>query len=110
MKKINLLITAACILSLSSCASVNSVSLTQIPAERNNVVTAESSKTIFLGFNFNNDFVDLIVTDLKSKCPNGKVTGILTKDEVISYFLVYTRKITATGFCNQQTAAKGGQL
>lgn len=91
---------------LTSCASVNSVSLTQIPSDRSQIVTAETSKTIFLGFNFDNDFVDSIVGDLKTKCPNGVVSGILTKDEVISYFLVYTRKITATGYCNKSVSLK----
>lgn len=40
---------------LTSCASVNSVSLTPIPEKRNNIVTSEVSKTIFLAFNFNNN-------------------------------------------------------
>lgn len=101
----NLIFTISIII-LSGCASVNSVSLTPIPADRDRVVTAEVSKTIFLAFNFNNDFVDGLVTELKSKCANGVVSGILTKDEVISYFLFHTRKVTATGFCNTLNAAK----
>lgn len=91
---------------LSGCASVNSVSLTPIPEKRNNIITSEVSKTIFLAFNFNNDFVDQIVTDLKSKCPHGTVSGILTKDEVIWYFLFHTRKVTATGFCENSNDQK----
>ena len=89
----------------AGCASVNSVSLTQIPAAKKNPITAETSKTIFLGFNFDNDFVDLITEQLKQRCPQGVVSGILTKDEVISYFLFHTRKITATGFCNSVATA-----
>lgn len=92
------------VLFFTGCASINSVSLTQIPVNRKNSITAETSKTIFLGFNFENDFVDLITNDLKNKCPNGIVSGILTKDEVISYFIVHTRKITATGFCELNNA------
>lgn len=91
---------------ITSCASINSVSLTPIPADRSQLVTAETSKTIFLGFNFNNDFADNLVGDLKSKCPNGIVSGVLTKDEVIHYFIVHTRKITATGYCIQNVAAQ----
>lgn len=87
------------------CASVNSVSLTQIPAVKKNAITAETSKTIFLGFNFDNDFVDQITEQLKQRCSNGVISGILTKDEVISYFLFHTRKITATGYCNSTTTA-----
>lgn len=82
------------------CASVNSVSLTPIPSNRSKVVKAEVSKLIILGFNFDNDFIDGLVGNLKQQCPNGVVSGILTKDEIISYFLAHTHKVTATGYCN----------
>ena len=87
-------------LSLVGCAHVNSVSLTPIPVHRSQPVKAEAHKWIFLAFNFNNDYVDSIVDDLKTKCPNGVVSGILTKDETIAYVLVFKRHVTATGFCN----------
>jgi hypothetical protein len=104
MKKLILIST---ILFLSACASVQSVSLTQIPAKRSQEVTAQASKTIILGFNFNNDFVDNMTEDLKRQCPNGEVTGILTKDEAINYFLwmVHKRQVTATGYCNREVAS-----
>lgn len=83
------------------CASINSLSLTPIPAERKNPVQAERSKIIILGFNFDNDFVDDVVDELKQQCPKGKVTGLLTKDENIFYFMffVWKKHITATGYC-----------
>lgn len=86
---------------LSGCASLNSVSLTPIPAGRTTPVKVEKSKFIFLGFNFDNDFVNAAEEDLKRQCPNGKVTGLLTKDETINYFLFifYSKRITATGYC-----------
>ena len=90
--------------SLSSCAFVNSVSLTPIPSQRSHPVKAEASKTIFLGFNFDNDYVDGIVRDLKQQCPNGIVSGILTKDETIAYVIVFKRHVIATGFCNTAPA------
>jgi dihydroorotate dehydrogenase len=89
-------------LQLAGCVSINSVSLTPIPANRKKEVKAEVSKTVFLGFNFNNDFLDPLVDKLKSQCPEGVVSGILTKDEVIAYVLVFTRKVTATGYCNEK--------
>ncbi len=93
---------------LSGCATINSVSLTPIPADRKNEVQVQTSRTIFLGFNFDNDFVDNLVEELKQKCPNGKVTGILTKDENINYFLyiVWKKQVTATGYCIQANQAK----
>ncbi len=84
---------------------MNSLSLTSIPANRDSVVTARAEKLIILGFNFDNDFVEPIVGELKSKCPNGVVSGILTKDEVISYFLAYKRVVTASGFCQRNVAS-----
>ncbi|AHZ85949.1 hypothetical protein Bb109J_c0291 [Bdellovibrio bacteriovorus] len=91
---------------LVGCASVNSVSLTPIPANRNTPVKAEVSRWIILGFNFDNDYIDPLVEDLKRQCPNGVVSGILTKDETIAYLLVFKKHVVTTGFCNTAPAAK----
>ncbi len=87
---------------LSGCVSLRSVSLTPIPKARKKIVTAETSRIIFLGFNFDNDYVDKITEQLRNKCQGGKVSGILTKDEVTNYFLfiVHKRSVTARGYCN----------
>jgi hypothetical protein len=88
-------------LSTSACVSLQSVSLTQIPAQRSNRIHAESSKFMFLYISFSNDYVDDVRDELKSKCRDGKVTGILTKDESVTYFpiLFTSRRIEAQGFC-----------
>lgn len=91
------------------CASINSVSLTPIPAGRSNMVRAQVEKTIILGFNFDNDFINPLVNDLKRQCPNGVVSGILTKDEVISYVFVFTHRVVATGYCSSGATAKNGR-
>jgi hypothetical protein len=114
-KLLNSFIFAALAFSAVGCASINSVSLTPIPKERNKTVRAQASKIIFLGFNFDNDFIDGIVTDIKSQCPNGKVTGLLTKDQNINYFLyfVWKKQVDVTGYCvsnstsNTQTTKRG---
>ena len=105
MKKLSLLLVTMFV--VSGCASVNSVSLTSIPAKKGKEIHAERSKTIFLAFNFDNDYVDEMTEDLKRQCPNGQVKGILTKDETIMYFLfiVYKRKVVATGYCQQNDVA-----
>lgn len=102
--KISLLLSAG--LLMSGCASVQSVSLTPIPAKRDKVVRAEATRFIILGFNFDNNYVDQIHQSFRAQCPGGVISGILTKDEVISYFLAHRRKVTATGFCNQASQAK----
>ena len=100
---------------LVACRSVQSVSLTQIPSKRDKEVQATASRWIFLGFNFDNDYVDTIVTELKDQCPKGQIRGILTKDEGIVYFplFVHKREVHATGYCVQhakQTAELEGDL
>ena len=85
----------------TGCASLQSTSLSSIPAKRDQVVSAQAGRTIILGFNFDNDFINTLEADLKRQCPGGDVRGILTKDELINYFLyfVYKRKVTASGYC-----------
>lgn len=94
-------------LMLVGCVSLSSASLTQIPVKRDNKVSAESKKIIFLGLTFDNDYVDKARDDLARKCPNGKVSGILTKDEFIAYFppFVWARRIEAEGYCEQNSKA-----
>ena len=96
---------------LSSCASIRSVSLTSIPAQRSGEIRAEATKMIFLGFNFNNDFVDNIAEQLKNQCQGGQVRGILTKDETIVYFLffLYQYRVTATGYCSKMKSNVASQ-
>jgi hypothetical protein len=85
----------------AGCASINSVSLTSIPSSKEREVKTSASRVIFLGFNFNNDYVDDMVENLQRQCPNGKISGILTKDESINYFLFFVRerRVTARGYC-----------
>lgn len=94
---------------VAGCTSIQSVSLTPIPANRSKTVRAQASKTVFLGFNFDNDYIDPLVDDLKRQCPQGVISGILTKDELTSYVLVFTRTVTATGFCSGNVAKADGR-
>jgi hypothetical protein len=86
---------------LVSCASLRSVSLTSIPKERENKVTASVSKWVILGINFDNDYVEGLTSKLRSDC-KGKVTGILTTYQATSYLFVSKHEITAAGFCGNQ--------
>ncbi len=81
------------------CAFLHSVSITPQPADRNNKIEAEVSKTVILAFNFNNDFLNELPEKLLSQCPNGKITGLVTKYEHYSYFLWYVMKIKSSGYC-----------
>lgn len=97
---------------LTACASLNSVSVTQIPANRSNEVSAEADRWIILGFNFDNDYADEVSKTLARKCPGGKISGILTKDEAYMYFLVFVMKkrVVASGYCEKTMAANDRTL
>lgn len=86
---------------LSSCTHLNTVTLTPIPKERDHKVFAESKRMIFFLFNFDTQFVDNLWQDLADQCPNGKVQGILTKNESITYFplIAHAYHIRAEGYC-----------
>ena len=84
---------------VSGCVSLNSVSLTGLESQRGRKVSTEVSKFIFLGFNFDNDEVDRVADQLARKCPGGKVSGVLTKYESVSYIFAHMRKIKASGIC-----------
>lgn len=97
-----------------SCTHLASVSTSQIPLDRSKSVAAEGYRFMFLFFNFNNNFVDDLVTDLAKQCPGGKVQGILTKQEDVTYFplIAHAYRVTATGFCvggQRVAASKGNQ-
>ncbi len=96
LKKI---ISAIGLFGLTHCASLNSVSLTQIPKDRTQKIQADSSKWVFFALNFNNDYVDQVTESLRAKCPQGKVTGILTKYVTTAYVFVFKHEVTAEGYC-----------
>lgn len=85
----------------SSCTHLNSVSVTSIPKDRSQKVSAERYKFLFLLLNFDNKFVDEMEKDLAEKCPKGKIQGIVTKTEGITYFplLAHAYNIRAEGYC-----------
>jgi hypothetical protein len=95
---------------LTGCTYTNAVSLTNIPADRTRPIEASVKKNIFLGFNFDNDFALKLANELKEKCPNGEVKGVLTKDKTTLYFLFifWARETEAKGFCiPSKTVAHG---
>lgn len=86
---------------VSSCAQLGSVSTTSIPPQRDQKVSSEAYRFIFLLLNFNNKYVDSITQDLANQCPEGRVEGILTKDERIMYFplIAHAVRVSAEGYC-----------
>ena len=85
---------------MSGCVHMNTVSLSSIPAQREQVVSAESSRFLLFGISFSSDFVDEAVQSLSEQC-NGKVEGIITKFETHNYFLYMFMSdvVSVKGFC-----------
>ena len=62
-------------------------------------VEAEGYRFIFLLLNFDNRYVNKLTEDLAKQCPGGRVEGILTKTEGITYFpvIAHGMRVTAKG-------------
>ena len=88
-------------IALSGCVGLNTVSMTQVPAERDNKITTNSSSWNFIGINFSNAFVDQAIENLKEQCPIGKIEGIYTKHQTTGYLLVFKREVVVSAYCNE---------
>ncbi len=84
---------------MPACAHMNSVSMSQVPQNRSMPIESEGSTWAILGIYFSNSFVDEAIDGLKSKCPNGKISGVYTKYYGRWYLLWTTRTVTAKAFC-----------
>ena len=83
------------------CVHLHSVSTTSVPVNRDQQVEATAHRVIWFFFNANNNYIDTLVYDLARQCPDGRVEGILTKHEGITYFplVAHGVRVTATGYC-----------
>jgi type IV pilus biogenesis protein CpaD/CtpE len=93
------ILSALALASLAGCTSLQSVSVTQIPADRSRPLHAQVSNTALLGIHFDNDFIEPLTANLMRQCPQGRVTGILTKQESSVYVIIQVRRVVATGYC-----------
>ena len=88
-------------LGLAGCVHLNSVSTSSIPVDRSRPVVVQETKFLPFLISFDNGFVDELAKSLAQQCPNGRVEGVLTKQESIMYFplFVHAYRLTATGYC-----------
>jgi hypothetical protein len=92
--------------SLGGCASLQSVSLTQVPPDRSREIKAEATSWGVFGIFFSNSFADEAVTQLQDQCRGGKVSGVYTKYQKRFWFLVVTRTVSATAFCQKNSGTE----
>ena len=86
-------------LTLSGCASLHSVSVTRVPANRTNPIESEAWTWGILGLYASNDFVNEAVEKLDAQCPQGRISGIMTKYSSKFFMLWTTRTVNASGYC-----------
>ncbi|MEM7179332.1 MAG: hypothetical protein AAF518_00350 [Spirochaetota bacterium] len=84
---------------LNQCVSLRSVSITPQPKDRSNKIRAEVSKWVFLGLNFSNTYVEELPEKLIAQCPDGLVTGIITRFQIVHYPLLRKMLITSDAYC-----------
>lgn len=99
MKTLRIILGLGLVALGGGCASLQSVSVTNIPRERGRPVEASADNPAFLGLHFDNDFADGLPDELRRQCPDGKVTGIYSKYQSTWYVLVQTREVTVHGYC-----------
>lgn len=86
------------------CTSLNTVSLTPIPKDRSRPVSHQVHDWSFLGIKLSNRFIDGVPDELRRQCPDGTVSGILTKHENVLYVLVLKRVVKVSGYCVRPVA------
>ncbi len=92
----------------SGCTHLASISTSSIPKNRNNKIFTKARRFIFLGLNFNNDYVNNIAFKLAQQCRGGVVQGVVTKHENVVYFpgVVHEVRIKASGYCLKNKGIK----
>lgn len=85
---------------LTGCVGLNSVSMTQVPQNKGQLIEADAHDWVFLNFTTQNDFVEVAINKLKQQCEGGKISGVLTKHQTTSYLLVFKREVVVNGYCN----------
>ena len=86
---------------LVGCVHLNSVSTSSIPADRSRPIEAQAYKSLPFLVSFSNSYLDDLARSLAEQCPDGRVEGILTKQEFLTYFplVAHAYKVTASGYC-----------
>ena len=88
---------------LSSCQTVNSITLSQIPkkSNRTNIVKSHGSRVYLLIIPVSStEAFDSARQDLINQCPKGRIEGLLSKLETANYFLFFSlERLTLQGYC-----------
>ena len=69
------------------------------PISAHTRVTAKAEQRVVLGFSGNTDYVDQAFSELQSKCPDGRLSGIQTRYSTSHGFMSWTNVILMKGYC-----------
>ena len=85
------------------CTHLHSLSVTTIPDDRSRPVEATGQRIVVLGLNWDNDYAAEVVSDLAKQCPDGRVSGVMTRYEraLVVPIFAYAHRVHAEGFCLQ---------
>ena len=96
------------ILPFSSCKTVMSISINQIPAEagRKNRIVASASNPIILLFPFGSSYPDRARQDFLDQCPKGTVEGVVSKHQRTEYLslLFMIDEVILEGYCKKKSS------
>ena len=109
MRYFNLLCTLLLVGVLHGCMTIEAVSVSQIPAEkdRHNRVEAKAGSPVIFAIPFGSSYPEEARRRLLEKCPGGAIEGVLAKFQNIDYFLfVSYKEVVMSGYC-LTTAKKG---
>ncbi|MEK6606601.1 MAG: hypothetical protein AABZ30_02970 [Myxococcota bacterium] len=93
-------------LAAQGCATLNSVSMTRVPADRSHAIQSEAWTWGIFGIYFTNNFVDEAIDNLRGQCPAGRISGVYTKYSGRFFLLWTTRTVDVAAFCESAAAAK----
>ena len=95
---------------LQGCVTVEAVSVSQIPAEkdRHHRIAASARRPVIFSIPFGTSYVEEARGQLMDKCRGGAIEGVVSKFQSTEYFLgfVGTREVIMSGYC--LAAAKKG--
>lgn len=101
------LILSCCFALSQACTTVNSISISQIPAKKNRgtIIHSEGGAPVILGIPFGNHFLDEAMQDLLDQCPApAKIAGVMTKHQNKVYlgWLIGYQQLSMQGYCMKQ--------
>ena len=95
------------LLFLQACVYTQSVTLTNVPLNRSQKVSASVERWVFFA-TFDSNEVNSAPEALKKKCPGGRITGVSAKElrRLFLFQIIMKREIHLEGYCQANSNAE----